>query len=175
MKIYIDFDGVIFHTEDILFEEYRAKKQQGIQLNKIEYISTRNWEEIINKSKIINGAIKNIALSDLNLAILTKTHSLNELASKVRTLRNRNLTLEIIGVPNDLKKCDIVNPKGNVLIDDSVANLDDWSNEGGLSIFFNKDNLDYDTFAMINSAYPKIDNLKILQDEQKILNLFKRV
>lgn len=172
MKIYIDFDGVIFDTEDILFEEYRTKRQQGIQLDKIDYIRTRDWEEILDKAKIINGAIKNIALSDLNLSILTKIHSLKELESKIKVLRNHNLKLDIIGVPHYVKKCDVVNPVGNVLIDDNVKNLDDWSNQGGISIFFNKDNLDSDTFAMINSAYPKIDNLKIIQDKQKILNLF---
>ena len=34
MRVYIDFDEVLFETEDLLFEEYKILKSQGI---KVEY------------------------------------------------------------------------------------------------------------------------------------------
>ena len=40
MKIYVDFDGVIFDSEKLLFEEYKKFKNQSESL-KIKYITSK--------------------------------------------------------------------------------------------------------------------------------------
>ena len=63
---------------------------------------------------------------------------------------------------NIVSKSDIVDPKGNILIDDKLYNLDEWVKKGGIGIFFNKDNLDFDVRGNKNIKYRKISNLDIL-------------
>lgn len=60
----------------------------------------------------------------------------------------------------------MVNPLGNILIDDKLYNLDEWENKGGIGIFFNKDNLDVDTKGKTNTKYPKISSLNILLQDK---------
>ena len=42
MKIYVDFDGVIFDSEKLLFEEYKKLKNQNESL-KIKYIQEKDF------------------------------------------------------------------------------------------------------------------------------------
>lgn len=53
MKVYIDFDEVLFDTEDLLFEEYKSLKLKGIKVDKLNYMQNKNWEELLNKAEII--------------------------------------------------------------------------------------------------------------------------
>ena len=59
----------------------------------------------------------------------------------------------------------MVSAKGNILIDDKVYNLDEWVDNGGIGIFFNKDNLDYDVRGNENTKYKKINSLDILYND----------
>lgn len=52
--------------------------------------------------------------------------------------------------------------RGNILIDDKVYNLEQWEECGGIPIFFNKDNSDYDVRVNKNIKYKKINSLNIL-------------
>lgn len=163
---YIDFDQVILATEEELFKEYLEKKAQGIKLDKQKYLEEFNWDWLVFNSEVIADAIE-IIKSVPNDKILTKVHSLKEASAKIKFLRANNVTNEIIIVPGNHKKTDLVSAKGNVLIDDAVHNLDDWSNAGGIAYFFNKDNLDTDNWGVTNTKYKKINNLKILTKEAK--------
>ena len=96
--------------------------------------------------------------------ILTKVHSLKEASAKIKFLRAEELPNEIILVPGNHKKIDLVQAKNNILVDDAVHNLDAWSSAGGISYYFNKDNSDIDSWGIINTKYPKI----------KTLNMFKK-
>lgn len=164
MKKYIDCDGVVFNSEILLFDdEYRSLKMKD-EFNKIKYIQTKDWNEILRKSEIINDAI-NILKELREFAILTKVHSLeNEGVAKIKFFRSLDIKNEIILVPYELKKTDVVDPKGNILVDDTIHNLDDWQEQGGISIFFNKDNLDIDGWGKVNSKYPKIKSLDYLKN-----------
>ena len=46
--VYIDFDGVILDTEELLFEEWRKKTNHKLLSEevKIEYIKRCNWEHL---------------------------------------------------------------------------------------------------------------------------------
>lgn len=163
MKKYIDCDGVVFDSEIWLFDdEYRSLKIKE-EFDKIKYIQNKDWNEILSKSEIINDAIS--ILKDLrDFAILTKVHSMeNEGVAKIKLFRSFDIRNEIILVPFELKKTDVVDPRGNLLVDDTVHNLDDWKEQGGISIFFNKDNLDVDGWGKGNSKYPKIKSLDYLK------------
>lgn len=52
--------------------------------------------------------------------------------------------------------------KDNILIDDKVYNLDEWSSKGGIPIFFNKNNTDIDYYGKVNTKYKKISDLSML-------------
>ena len=62
MKIYIDFDEVLFATEDLLFEEYKILKSKGIKVDKLNYMQNKNWEELLKKAEPINNIIVVIRL-----------------------------------------------------------------------------------------------------------------
>lgn len=163
MKIYIDFDGVLFDIEDLLFEEYKILKAKGIKVDKLKYMQNKDWEELINKSEIINNAIE-ILRGLKEAAILTKVHSMeNEAVAKIRKLRSLGISNEVIICPFQLKKSEIVCAKDNILVDDTIHNLEDWEEKGGIPIFFNKNNSDIDGWNQVNTKYPKIKSLEYLK------------
>ena len=163
MKKYVDFDGVIFDSLRLLFdEEYKGLKIDN-ETERTEYIQNKDWNLILEKSEVINDAI-NILKELKDVSILTRVNSLeNEATAKIKKIRSLGLKNEIILAPHTVNKTDIVNPVGNILIDDTLAVLDDWKEKGGISIFFNKDNLDVDGSGTINKDYPKISSLEYLK------------
>lgn len=163
MRKYVDCDGVIFNSEVLLFDdEYRSLKIDN-ELDKIKYIQKKDWNQILRKSEIINDAI-NILKELKDVAILTKVHSMkNEGVAKIKILRELDIKNEIILCPYTLKKTDVVESLGNILVDDTIHNLDDWKEKGGVPIFFNKDYLDVDGWGKENTKYPKIKSLDYLK------------
>ena len=86
-KIFIDFDGVIFDTEQRVVE--RKKLRPDISWNK--FFEEQDWFELLDESKVINNAIDYILEAQektRQLAILTKIHTLVEMEAKVKALRN---------------------------------------------------------------------------------------
>ena len=163
MKIYIDFDGVILDTAPVLFKEW-LEKYELINVHyeeRIEYMNNKSWEEVLNESQVINNSLDNLKKLDIkNSAILTKVHSLiNEQDAKIRYLRANGVEQEVIAVPYSLKKIDIVPVKGNILIDDLVSNLDEWSSAGGIPIFFDKNKDGIDDAKRKNTTYKSIKSL----------------
>ncbi|MBE6157174.1 MAG: hypothetical protein E7160_00035 [Firmicutes bacterium] len=162
--IYIDFDGVILDTEVLLFEEWRKNPNRFNlpEIEKIKYIQNADWNFIINNAEIINDSVYNLKQMDPNnTTILTKIHSLNnEGIAKIEWLRKMEIKQSIITVPYQSKKTDLVDASGNILIDDCLANLDDWSNNNGNPIFFDMDNDNYDSWNEPNTKnYPKVLSL----------------
>ena len=164
---YIDFDGVILDTEDLLFEEWRKNPDRFSlpEKVKIKYIQQSNWKEIINNSEIINDSIyilKNIDPNDNT--ILTRIHSLYEGEEKIKFLRRNGVKQEIILAPYKLKKCEVVSAKGNILIDDCLRNLYEWEQSGGYPMFFDRDENNIDSWNQYNErGYQRV--LKI--DEKR--------
>lgn len=159
MKKYVDFDGVILDTLGNLFDdEYKALNIKSEE-EKIKYMQAKDWEKLLNESKVINNSIELLKLLK-DFIILTKVHSMeNEGVAKIKFLRKNGVKNDIILAPFTVKKTDLVDPKDNILIDDTLHVLDNWKEKGGIPIFFNKDNLDMDGWKYTNTKYVKIKSL----------------
>lgn len=157
----IDFDGVILDTEPLLFEEWRKNPNRHSlpEIEKIRYIQNSNWKHIIYNSAIINDSIYYLKQIDPSISIiLTKIHSFeNEAAEKVRWLRENRIRQDIILVPHYLKKTDMKEARGNILVDDCLKNLDEWEKCGGKPIFFDMDDDNIDSWHQPNlKGYQKV-------------------
>ena len=162
---YIDFDGVILDTEPLLFEEWRKNPDRFTlpESVKIEYIQRANWKEIIENAEVINDSLYYLKQLDPNkYAIATRIHSIeNEGKAKIDWKLENNIELPIILVPYYYKKSEIINPKNNILCDDALFNLDEWQEAGGIPIFFDINNDNYDSWDKPNvKQYKKVNNLK---------------
>ena len=137
-KIFIDFDGVIFDTEQRVVE--RKNLRPDISWN--DFFEELDWFELLDEAKVINNAIDYILEGQektKQLAILTKIHTLIEMEAKVKALRSRKVEVPILFVPPHVKKSQIYLPNnGESLIDDSIKNLIDWEQKGGKSIYFSE-------------------------------------
>lgn len=118
------------------------------------------WDIILEKSKEINNSIQKIhyLMSKYNVSILTKVNSKSEQEAKEKFLNKRNI-YNIIFVPYNLSKADYVNAFNCILIDDDINNLDEWSLHGGLSILYNKDLKNIDSYGNMTNKYVIIDDL----------------
>ncbi len=151
---YIDFDGVMLDTTDLLFEEwYKLPNVEELtEKDKIEYVRTANWEYIIHNSPVINDSLYILKHTNPEKsAILTTVYSLeNEGCAKVKYMRNDGIKQRIILVPWMLRKSDIVNPFGHILVDDNIRNLDDWFQGGGYPMFFDLKGTNTDGWGLPN-------------------------
>lgn len=164
MKYYIDFDGVILDTEELLFKEWRKRidHERLSEIEKIRYVQDADWNYILNNSAVINDSIYYLKNIDFNSSvILTKIHSLtNEGSAKVNWIRRNGLKQSIILVPYDVKKSDMAMASGNILIDDCLRNLDDWVNNGGYPILFDINDDNYDSWGKYNNkGYRRVRSL----------------
>ena len=162
---YIDFDGVILDTEDLLFEEWRKipNRRELPESEKIKYVQNANWKKIINESPIINDSVYYLKWMDpTENAILTKVHSLeNEATNKVIWVKENKIMLPVIIVPYPVKKCDVVIARGNELVDDGLFNLEEWEQEGGYPILFDKNGDNHDSWHRENTkGYPRVRSLE---------------
>lgn len=165
MKVYVDLDGVILNTEDHIFKDFDEQLKKGLVKNGADYASKIDWEKVLKISKGINNSIYYINNSIIDTSILTKVHSLNEGAQKIIDLRKRGLTKEIIIAPYQVKKADTVDPNGNLLIDDNLNNLDEWTLKQGIGIFFDPKGNNRDNYGYINEKYYVINELGILMNK----------
>ena len=160
---YIDFDGVILDTEDLMFEEWRKipNRHSLSETEKIEYLKHVDWNYVLKNAEPINNSIKYLKLMDSkNTFILTKVHSLEEGTAKINWVKEQNIRLRVILVPYYLRKCDVVDPSDSVLIDDCLNTLREWEENNGKVIFFDKDNDNCDSWHEQNvNNYKCIDNL----------------
>lgn len=161
---YIDFDGTILDTEEPLFYELRRipDYKNLSEETKIKYIQSQDWNYIIKVSPIINDAMYYLKHMDpAKSAILTKVHSLsNEGAAKVNWKKENNIKQNMIIVPYNVRKIDVVDARGNYLLDDGLWNLDEWNSVGGIPLFMDPDEDGYDSWGKPNiNNYPKVKSL----------------
>ena len=161
MKIYVDFDGVILDTDSIIDKEYSKCKN----ITRGDFVKNYDWFSLVHRALQINDSLNNLRNTKYETFILSKVSSLNEGIAKVNFLRDNEVNVNIHLVPTSISKSDMVNPEGNILIDDKVYNLDEWVKNGGIGLFFNKDNNDYDVRGKKNTKYRKISNLDLLLDD----------
>lgn len=167
---YIDCDGVILDTEFGLFDEYNKLKNMGVDIKRLTYLQQLDWREWIRRATIINNAIAIIKEHNSDdIEILTKVHSLSEGLAKIEYFRELGIKNNIVLVPNDLSKSSVVQAKGNLLVDDSIKNLDDWSVHNGIPLFFNAIGENKSIFKeqiTTNEQYPLISTLESVFSSQ---------
>ena len=163
--IYIDFDDVIVNTSEVLVNTYNLEHN-----TKVDYVTDENfminydYNKLLNDSDSINNSIEILKRLDQNkISILTKVLSLdNEGLAKIKYLRNNGIECNVILVPEHAKKTDVVKVEGCILVDDLIKNLDDWSNKGGISIFFDRYGTNIDALGVKNTKYKSTNSLDIL-------------
>lgn len=161
--LYIDFDGVILNTEILLFEEWKKipNRHSLSEAEKIKYIQNSDWDYIVNNSEVINDSIYYLKEMDPSMtAILTKIHSEKEGAAKLRWAEINGILQKVILVPYNLKKTDVVNASGNILVDDCLKNLYEWEDNHGTPILFDIDDDNIDSWHEPNiKGYEKVKSL----------------
>ena len=71
-----------------------------------------------------------------DIEILTHVNSDGEIIAKLNYFKEVLPEVKVIAVPKEIRKADAVDPKGNILVDDFLGNLDYWHEKGGISIKF---------------------------------------
>lgn len=156
MKIYIDFDGVIVNTMEII-----DKRLKEANLTKTEdYYLNIKWPKLLNECEIIADAFNKIkSLSkDFDVSILTHIYTIEEGIAKINYIRKFNSDINIILVPKSIPKNQIVNAKNAILIDDYSQNINDWIKSGGIGIKFNNKK-----YKIINELNEFINYVKLCE------------
>ena len=131
--IYIDFDGVLVDTPRLINEKIRVNG------NSADVCKNFPWEYFLQNSNEIEDNFSYIMkiAKKYKVKILTHVYSDKEQHEKERYILNKLHDIEVITVPYFIEKNNIVNPKGNILIDDYKNNINKWINSGGIGIYIN--------------------------------------
>jgi 5S rRNA maturation endonuclease (ribonuclease M5) len=136
-KLYLDCDGVILDTINM---SYKMIKNKGLTNEKdIEHFyKNLSWEELIIEAGEINNSIEKIKelTKVYDVEILTHVNSDGEIIAKLNYFKEVLPEVKVMAVPKEIRKADAVDPKGNILVDDFLGNLDYWHEKGGISIKF---------------------------------------
>lgn len=170
INLYIDFDGVLVDT---INETYKTLKELGISLNDTEKVNKfyreLDWNKLLLNTTEINNAFENIRLLQesgvYRVSILTTVHSCDEMRAKVSFIKSKNLNINVICVPKGIEKCDVVDPRYSILVDDFGGNLKTWIEKGGIGIKFSKEN---------SNKYMTIDSLDKLMYHNDLSLVMKR-
>ena len=163
---YIDCDGVILDTETGLFDEYHELKKINPGLKKRQYLHDMDWENWIWQAGVLNDAVYLLKNYDPRFVeILTRVHSLDEARAKLNYFRENGVRNNVVIVPDGVPKSKIVDAFGNVLVEDSNSNLDDWDSQHGIAIHY----------GLGESVYPTVTSLETVLDDEKFKCLVKRM
>ena len=157
-KLYLDCDGVILDTIKKSYEMIEERKL----INEEEvssFYKNINWDELIIISGEIDNSISKIkVLSNyFDIEILTHVYSSTEENSKKKYFAKVLPNINVIAVPKHIDKCDMVDPKDAILVDDFYPNLYNWQEKGGISVKFSNSDKKYDCITITNL----LDLLKI--------------
>ena len=163
---YIDCDGVILDTETGLFDEYYELKKDNPNLKKRQYLHDMDWEHWIWQAGVLNDAVYLLKNYDPRFVeILTRVHSLDEARAKLNYFRDNGVRNNVVIVPDGVAKSRIVDAFGNVLVEDSNSNLDDWDSQHGIPIYYGTG----------DSIYPSVTSLDTVLDDEKFKSLVKKI
>ena len=162
---YIDLDGVILDTEDIIFNKMLFDCKNLNEDFIFPYVVNINWAYILKNAKVINDSINILnSMDPIESAILTRVHSNQEADAKINYFKSIDVKQEVIPVFYPYKKNDIVDAKNNILIDDCLRNLRQWTMDGGYPMFFDKNANGIDSWDEYN-----VKNFqKVLRIDEKI-------
>ena len=140
IKLYLDCDGVILDTINFT---YKMIKERGISEDKIDdFFKHLSWKNLIEEAGEINNSIEKIKelSKHFDVEILTHVNSEEEIREKFKYFSKVLPDIKLNVVPKIIKKGDIVNPKGAILVDDFMPNLEYWYEMGGIPIKFSDTN-----------------------------------
>lgn len=147
--LFSDFDGVIYDTISVAIDMMREHIDIDNRKERDYYFRyLLDWNELYEKAEIINDATKKLTyFKDSNIfsdvVILSKLcGNYDEEKLKRDFLKEVLPQIRLITIQYDLLKTSIVNPKGNILIDDEKKNCFGWNNQGGVAVLFRKDIID---------------------------------
>lgn len=181
INLYIDFDGVLVDT---INETYKMIADLGISLSDTERVNKfyreLDWNTVLLNTKEINDAFENIRLLEesgiYKPCILTTVHSCNEMKAKVSFIRSKNKSINIICVPKGIEKCDMVDPRNSILIDDYGGNLKTWIESDGIGIKFSPEQSGkYITIYSLNELLKSKRVLSLIAEQIKNENSLKLV
>ena len=76
---------------------------------------------------------------------------MNEGTNKIKFLQEQGIYIPVILVPFEHKKTDYYYPNNNeILVDDSIDNIREWNEAGGLGILFDLNSSKKDTNSISN-------------------------
>ena len=140
--LYIDCDGVIFNTIEIAFLEM---KELGVDIKDQDaitnYFKECDWDKLITLGGTINDSIEKIKIiieeNSFNY-VAVATHRCSYIEGVIKTNRFKELIphLKIITIPKKIGKHFAIPANGNLLIDDALDKIIDWTNHGGIGILF---------------------------------------
>lgn len=151
MKLYIDCDGVLLDTIKVLYREFDIFREHEPAIPMEEWLKMIDWEKVLNDAGAIEGSVEAIKIIPTDkVAILTTVQSTEEAFQKVKYIRSLGIGNEIIIVPSDCDKNEVVPAKGNILVDDHKENLKKWQNAGGIAVQFHQEKKKGE-FRIVNS------------------------
>ncbi len=135
-KLYLDCDGVILDTINYMYKIIEEKQIPESELEK--FYKTFPWKNLIEKAGEINNSIVKIKelTNHFDVEILTHVNSEEEIRAKFKYFTKVLPEVKLNVVPKIIQKGDIVNPKGAILVDDFMPNLEYWEEVGGIPVKF---------------------------------------
>lgn len=134
-KLYVDFDGVLINTPKYIREEIvkygnRKKTFKNIKWNELLLKS----DEICNNIEWIKQEFNND--KNFDISIITHFYSKQEMKNKTKFIRNNIGDINILFVPYYINKCDFVDARGELIIDDYKKTINLWKTKGGIGILY---------------------------------------
>lgn len=146
INLYLDCDGVILDTIPAIDKAlqkvgYTYKRQSKNEPFMKDFLKNKfNWEEEIELIPILDDSVNKIKKLDkeniFNIKILTHVISDKEAKAKEKLFAKLLPNIEVITVPKDIKKTEMVEVKNGILVDDYLPNVVDFNSEGGIGIKF---------------------------------------
>lgn len=146
INLYLDCDGVILDTIPAIDKAlqkvgYTYKGQSKNEPFMKDFLKNKfNWEEEIELIPILDDSVNKIKKLDkediFNIKILTHVISDKEAKAKEKLFAELLPNIEVITVPKEIKKTEMVEVKNGILVDDYLPNVVDWNSEGGIGIKF---------------------------------------
>ena len=146
INLYLDCDGVILDTIPAIDKAlqkvgYTYKGQSKNEPFMKDFLKNKfNWEEEIELIPILDDSVNKIKKLDkkniFNIKILTHVISDKEAKAKEKLFAELLPNIEVITVPKEIKKTEMVEVKNGILVDDFLPNVVDFNSEGGIGIKF---------------------------------------
>lgn len=146
INLYLDCDGVILDTIPAIDKAlqkvgYTYKGQSKNEPFMKDFLKNKfNWEEEIELIPILDDSVNKIKKLDkeniFNIKILTHVISDKEAKAKEKLFAELLPNIEVITVPKEIKKTEMVEVKNSILVDDFLPNVVDFNSEGGIGIKF---------------------------------------